>query len=121
VGDRVHHLPLDPRVGPQSQGPGGSPRGRLRAGQGDQPGFAVAVQLPLPARPVLLLADQGGREALLDEPLADPLDRGDVDLDGVCDAGVGPAGAAGGGVGLEQDAGVGLRPGGRLAGGDHAV
>jgi hypothetical protein len=33
----------------------------------------------------LLLADQGRLQALLNEPLADPLDGGDADLDGLCD------------------------------------
>jgi hypothetical protein len=69
----------------------------------------------------LLLAVQGGVQAVFDEPLADPLDRGDVDLDGLGDTGVGPSRAIGGGIGLEQDAGTGQLLGGRLAGGDQAL
>ena len=58
---------------------------------------------------------------MLDEALADPLDGGDADLQRLGDAVIGPGGAAVGLVGLEEDAGVGQRLGGRLAGGDHGL
>src|SRR6185437_16105560 len=59
--------------------------------------------------------------ALLDEPLADPLDGGDGDLDRLGDPMIGPGGAALGGIGLEQDAGVGQLLGGSLASGNEVV
>jgi hypothetical protein len=67
----------------------------------------------------LLLAAEGGLQAVLDEALADPLDGGRANFDGVGDALVGPARAAGGGIGLEQDTGMGEFASGGLAGGDQ--
>ena len=90
------------------------PSGGGGAGQGDEAGLGPAVELELPGRSLLRLADQGGLEALLDEPLADPLDGGGADLQGLGDLPVGPGGAAVGGVGLEQDAGMGQLAGGGL-------
>ena len=71
---RVHDLQLDQLVGQQPQRPADSALRRLGAGQGDQAGFGLAIELPLPAGPVLLLAAQGGLQALLDEALADAFD-----------------------------------------------
>ena len=82
---------------------------------------AAPSSLRCAAGPVLLLADEGGLEALLDEALADPLDGGDAHLGGLGDAGVRPGGAARRGVGLEQDAGVGQLLGRGLAGRDQLV
>ena len=103
-------------VGQQLQGPVAAPPGRLGAGQGDQAGLAVAIQLPLPAGSVLLLADQGCLQPLLDEALANPLDGPQVDLDRFRDPVIGPGRPVGGGIGLEQDAGVGQLLGSGLAG-----
>lgn len=64
-------------------------------------------------------ADHGRLQAVLDEPLADPLDRGGAHLDGLGDLTVGQGGSALGGIGLEEDAGVGQLLGGGLAGGDE--
>src|SRR5262249_56072818 len=63
----------------------------------------------------------GGGGGVRGGPLADPLDGGRADLQGFSDRPVGPGGAALGGVGLEQDAGVGQLPGGGPAGGDQVV
>src|SRR5262249_42471872 len=89
--------------------------GRLGAGQGDQACLGGPVERAGPAGPVVALAVQGGVEALLDEALADPLDGAGGDLDSFGDVGVVPGRTAGGGVGLEQDAGVGEQSGGGLA------
>ena len=85
----------------------------------DQAGLGSPVELPRPAGAILLLAAQGGFQALLHEALADADDGGGADVQGVGDPLVGPGGAAVGGVGLEQDAGVGELPGSGLAGGDQ--
>jgi hypothetical protein len=95
--------------------------GRVRASQGDEASLGVAIQLPFPAGPVLPLAYQGGVQALLDEPFPDPLDRADVDLDRLGNAGVRPSRAVGGGIGLEQDTGVGQFQGRSLVGGDQVL
>src|SRR5512147_2338442 len=60
-------------------------------------------------------------EALLDEALAHSLDGGHANLQGVGDLVVRPGGASLGGVGLEQDTGMGQLPGGGLTGGDQVV
>ena len=49
--------------------------------QRDQTRFPVAIQLAGPARTDLLAADQGSVQPLLDEPLANPFHRRDIDLD----------------------------------------
>src|SRR5262249_26486289 len=82
-------------------------------------GFGPAVELPLSAGAVLLLAAQGCLQALLDEALADALDGGAADLDRLGDPLVGPGRAAGGGGRLEQGAGGGKLAGGALAGRDQ--
>ncbi len=108
-------------VGQQLQRPGAASLRRLGAGQGDQAGLAIAVQLSLPAGANLLLADQSRLQTLLDKALANPLHGGQVDLDGLGDAVVGPGWPVGSGIGLEQDACVGQFQGRRLAGGDEVV
>ncbi len=94
---------------------------RRRAGQGDEAGLGPTVELGGTGRRVPLLAFQGGVESLLDEASADPLDHRDMDFQGVGDPPVGPVQAVVGGVGLEQDAGVGQLASGALAGGDEVV
>jgi len=116
---RVHHRQLHQPVGQQLERPPLAAVRRDRAGEGDEPGLGPPVQLPVPARPGLGLTGQGGVEPLLDEPPADPLDGGHADLDRLGDPVVGPGRAAGGSVGLEQDAGVAQLLSGRLAGGDQ--
>jgi hypothetical protein len=69
----------------------------------------------------LLLAHQSGLQPVLDEALPHLLDRGAVDLDGFGNAGVSPSRPLGGGIGFEQDAGVGQFLGSGLAGGDQIV
>ena len=90
-----------------------------RAGQGDQPGLAGPAELALATGLVLLLADEGRFQPLFDEPLADPLDGGDADLQRLGDLLVDPAGSALGLVGLQQDPGVGQLLGGDLTGGNQ--
>jgi hypothetical protein len=68
---------------------------------------------------VLLLADDGGVEALFDEALAEAFHGGDADLHRLGDALIGPGRSPGAGVGLEEGAGVGEFPGGGIAGGDE--
>src|SRR5512135_3222902 len=121
IGDRVDDLQLDELVGQKLHRPGGTALRRRRAGQGDEPGLGPAVELPRSARAVLRLAAQGRLQALLDEPLADPLDGSDADVEGLGDPVVVPSGSFGGGIGLEQDAGVGELLGGRFASGDEVV
>jgi hypothetical protein len=121
VGDRGDDLQLDQPVGEHLHGPLLAAFGRGGAGQGDEPGLGPAVERPLSTGPVLGLADQGGLQALLDEPLADPSDGIGADLEGLGDPDIGPGRAALGGVRLEQDAGVGQFLGGGLAVGDQAL
>ncbi len=71
--------------------------------------------MPLPARDAVLFAPEEVR------PWRDGTGVGDADLQGVSDPPIGPGGADVGGVGLEQDAGVGQLLGGGLAGGDEVV
>jgi hypothetical protein len=75
----------------------------------------------LPARSRWLLAAQGGFQAFFDEALADPLHRGHADVHRLDDALVGPGGATGGGIGLQQNAGVGQLPGSCLARSDQVL
>ena len=82
-------------------------------------GLGPAVELPLSARPVLGRADQGCLQPVFDEPLADPLDGGGTNVEGLGDLFVIPSGSLGGGIGLEQDAGMGQLLSGGLAGGDE--
>jgi hypothetical protein len=121
VGDRVDDLQLDKLVGQQLHGPHRPPLRRWRAGQGDEPGLGPAVELDLPGRSLPPLAIQGGVEAQFDESLTDPFDGVGADLQGVGDLPVRPGGSAVGGVGLEQDAGMGQLAGGGLTGGDQVV
>ena len=95
VGDRRDGLQLDQLVGQQPHRPRLAAVRRRGAGHGDQPRLGPPVEGRLPAGAGLLLADQGGLQSLLDEPLPDPLDGGDADLGGLGDAGVRPGGAAG--------------------------
>jgi hypothetical protein len=53
--------------------------------------------------------------------LADTLDGGVAVLQGLGDAAIGPGGAALGGIGLEEDAGMGRLHGCGLAGGDQVL
>jgi hypothetical protein len=119
VGDRLDDLQLDELVGRQRHGPLLASVRRRRTGQGDQAGLGPAVELRRPAGLAPRLADRGRLQALLDEPPADPLAGGDADLDRLGDPAIGPGGSAGGGIGLEEDAGVGQPLGGGLAGGDE--
>ena len=66
--------------------------------QSDQAGLPRAVQLPLPTGPVLLLAVQRRRQALLDEALPDPFHGRQVDFDRLRDPLIDPGGSAGRGV-----------------------
>ena len=117
MGDGLDDLQLDEPAGEQARGPAGAAPGRPGAGQDDQAGLGVAVEHGEPTGAGLGLADQRGFEALLDEALADALDGADIDVEGQGDVGVAPGGSTVGGVGLQQDAGVGDPLGGGLAGG----
>ena len=119
VRDRRDDLQADEFVGEQLHRPGGAAVGRRGAGQHDQLHLGPAVEHARPARPGLGLADEGGVESGLDEPLADPRDRVRVYLDGLGDRVVGPGRSAVGGVGLEEYAGVDELLGGRRAGRDR--
>lgn len=68
---------------------------------------------------VLLLADQGRFQALLDETLADPADGSATDVQGVGNAVVKPGWAAWSGIGLEENAGVDQLLGSGFACGDQ--
>jgi hypothetical protein len=83
VGDRVHDFQLDELVGQQLHGPRLTALRRGGASQGNEPSLGLAVELDLSGRSLPLLAIQGGVEALLDEPLTDPLDGVGADLQGV--------------------------------------
>jgi hypothetical protein len=72
-----------------------------RDGLGD-----VAHQLPFPTGPRLGLADRSGFPTWLDEPPADPLNGNEASADRLGEPLGVPSRAAGGGVGLERDAGV---------------
>ena len=83
-------------------------------------GLSPPIELERPRRAILFLADQGGLQALFDEGLPHATDGGGADGDGLCDAAIGPVGAAGG-VGLEQNAGMDQLLGSGLASGDQVV
>jgi hypothetical protein len=100
IADRVHDLQLNEFVSQQLHGPTVAAVGRLRAGQLQQTGFGDSIEFPFPAGSLLLLAVQGSLQSLLDKTLADTLDGGDADFQGLGDLGVAPGQAAVGRIGL---------------------
>ena len=74
VRERVHVLQLDHPLGQQAQRPARLALGRPGAGQGDQVGLLLAVQLAR-VDPRGGLGQQRRLQPLLDEPLPHPLDR----------------------------------------------
>ncbi len=108
-------------VGQHLQRPVAPSQWRFGAGQCDQACLTSTVESRLAAGLVLLLANKSSFQSLFDEPLANPLDGGDIDLDGFSDAFVGPARSIGCSIGLEEDAGVSQFQGCRLTGGDQIV
>lgn len=66
-------------------------------------GFKLAIVLGR-MRATTLLAVDGPFKTSLDEGLANSHNRADIDLKGITDLLIGPAGASWGGLGFEQDA-----------------
>lgn len=77
---------------------------RLRAGQGDQPGFLPAVEDTRDRRFRAWFTSKRRVEPLLDQALSDSVDAGETAIEGFHDAAIAPALAAVRDVGLEQDA-----------------
>jgi hypothetical protein len=106
VRDGLDHRQLDELVGQQPQGPADLARWGLATGQGNQPRFLLAVQLPrvhAPGRPAV----QGGRQTRLDELLPDPRDGGLAELHRVSNCRVDPARASRAFIRFEQDSRMG--------------
>jgi hypothetical protein len=121
VGDGVNDLQFDQFVGQQPHRPVGPPCRRRRASHGNQPGLGCSVELAWAAGPVLRFAGQGSVQPLLDQALAHAGDSGQANVQGLGDLRIGPSGAAGGRIGLEQDAGMGKLLSGCFASGDQVV
>ena len=77
---------------------------RRRTGQGDQPGFLLAVEDARDRRFRARFTSKCRVEPLLNQALADPVNAGETDVEGFHDPAIAPALAAVGDVGLEQDA-----------------
>src|SRR5262249_60144772 len=73
-GHALHHLQLDQLVGQHPQRPRLALVGRVRAGDGDQPGLGTPVQHSLPAPPGLHLSDEGPLPPPPGAPVPDPGD-----------------------------------------------
>jgi hypothetical protein len=106
VRERVHTLQLDHPPCQQAQAPPTVAVRRRRAGQGDQVGLLLAVQLPAVGPPAAAVRAERRRQALLDEPPAQTLHGGEADVEGLDDPLVRPARPSLGLVRLEQDLGV---------------
>jgi hypothetical protein len=120
VRECVDVLQLDHALGQQAQRPAPLAPGRPGAGQGEEMGFLLPVQLA-PVEPWGRPGQQRRRQPLLHEPLAHPLDRAHAHPHRRRDRRIDPPRAAFRLVGLEQDARVGQLAGVGLAARDHAL
>src|SRR4051812_20261361 len=100
VRERVHVLQLDHALGQQAQRPARPAVGRPGAGQGEETGFLLPVQLA-PVEPRGRPGQQRRRQPLLHEPLPHPPDRAHAPPPRRRDRRIGPPRAAFGLVGLE--------------------
>jgi hypothetical protein len=73
-------------------------------GEGDQPGFLLAIENPGDRRPFAGFPAQDGVEPLIDQALPGPMDGREAGIERFHDPAVAPAVAVFGNIGLEQDA-----------------
>jgi hypothetical protein len=111
--DAISVFQFDHFLGQQANGPTPSSGGRLATGQGDQVSLLVAIDLAA-AMPRLGTARENSLQALLNEGLANAIDRSQADSKGRAELLIGP-GRTSGGINLEQNPGAGDLAGCRFA------